>query len=102
MGLGDAVSRYAIDKVMREAVQRPAAREAFVANPQLFLEGRDLTDAERAALIGRDYPALYLLGAHPFLLVGFVGCLSPPEERFATMDAYQKSLANLGYPDFST
>jgi hypothetical protein len=96
------VSRYSVDKVMRENVQNADARAAFASDPGAFLAGRDLTDAERQALIARNFTELYRMGAHPFLLVGFVGCLSRPEDRFATMDAYQKSLADLGYPDYST
>lgn len=96
------MSRYAVDKVMRELIQNAAAREAFGSNAAAYLEGRDLTDEERSALIERSFQTLYTLGAHPFLLVGFVATQSPPAERGSAMAAYQQSLADLGYPDFST
>lgn len=96
------MSLYALDKVMREIIQHAPAREAFAANAGAYLAGRDLTDAERTALIARDFTTLYRLGGHPFLLVGFVASQSPPAERGKAMDAYQRSLVNLGYPDYST
>jgi hypothetical protein len=96
------MSLYAVDKVLREIIQNPAAREAFGANAETYLEGRELTAGERAALIGRDFQGLYCLGAHPFLLVGFVPTQCSPNERAAAMKTYQQSLAGLGYPDYST
>jgi hypothetical protein len=96
------MSLYAVDKVLREIIQLAAAREAFAANAEAYLDGRDLADAERAALIARDFQGLYRLGAHPFLLVGFVPTQCPPAERGAAMKTYQQSLAGLGYPDYST
>ena len=96
------MSLYAVDKVMRENIADPAAREAFTANAEAYLAGRDLTAAERTALIARDFTALYRLGGHPFLLVGFVATQSPPAERQMAMVRYQQSLVELGYPDYST
>jgi hypothetical protein len=96
------MSLYAVDKVMRELIQHQAARDAFIADAQAFLNGRDLTADEHAALITRDYARLYSLGGHPFLLVGFVATQSPPSERASAMAAYQQSLVKLGYPDYST
>jgi hypothetical protein len=96
------MSLYALDKVMREVIQRADAHEAFSANAEAYLEGRDLSAGERSALVARDFQALYTLGAHPFLLVGFVATQSPPPQRAAATAAYQKSLADLGYPDYST
>jgi hypothetical protein len=96
------MSRYAVDKVMREVIAHPTARDAFSSNPEGYFEGRDLTVLERAALVARDFQTLYTLGGHPFLLVGFVATQFPPAERGAAMAAYQQSLTELGYPDYST
>lgn len=96
------MSLYAVDKVMRELIQLQPARDAFAADAEAYLKDRDLTSAEHAALVARDFTALYSLGGHPFLLVGFVATQSPPAERGTAMAAYQHSLVKLGYPDYST
>jgi hypothetical protein len=96
------MSLYAVDKIMRECILDPASCQAFVADAAAYIKDRDLTAAERAALIARDFTALYTLGGHPFLLVGFVATQSPPPERGAATAAYQQSLGRLGYPDYST
>jgi hypothetical protein len=96
------MSRYAMDKVLRELIKSNGAREAFAADAEQFLEGRDLTPEERQALIARDFTTLYTMGAHPFLMVGFVGTQALPAERGKAMADYQQSLVKLGYPDYST
>jgi hypothetical protein len=96
------MSLYAVDKIMREVIQNAAAREAFAADAGAYVKDRELTAEERSALIARNFQALYRLGGHPFLLVGFVATQSPPPERGAATAAYQESLAGLGYPDYST
>lgn len=96
------MSRYAIDKVLREVITNNASREAFAADPERYLEARDLTSDERQALLTRDFTTLYEMGAHPFLMVGFVATQAPPAERGKAMAAYQQSLVDLGYPDYST
>jgi|GEM_PF-828950 hypothetical protein len=96
------MSRYAVDKVMRRVITDPQAKETFLARREEFLAGFELDDDERRALTEDDLTALYRMGAHPFLIVGFGGSITPPAERHARMTAYQKSLAGLGYPDYST
>lgn len=96
------MSRYAIDKILRELITNETACAAFAADAETYLAGRDLTPDERRALIARDFTTLYTMGAHPFLMVGFVATQSPPPERGKAMTAYQRSLAELGYPDYST
>lgn len=96
------MSRYAMDKVFRELITDPAACAAFGADAESYLNGRDLSSDERRALIARDFTTLYKMGGHPFLLVGFVATQSPPAERGKAMAAYQQSLTDLGYPDYST
>jgi hypothetical protein len=96
------MSRYSVDKVMRSVITNPQAKESFLARREEFLAGFELADDERRALTGNDLTALYRMGGHPFLIVGFGGAIAPPAERHARMTAYQKSLAGLGYPDYGT
>jgi hypothetical protein len=94
------MSRYHVDKVMRELVQDEAAAAAFRADPAAYVAPRDLDPEERDALIACDYRTLYRLGAHPFLLWGYVRAAQAehaPESR-----AYADALAPLGTPDFGT
>jgi Aromatic-ring-opening dioxygenase LigAB, LigA subunit len=96
------MSRYAVDKVMRCVIQQRPMKEALLADPATFLAGFELEPAELRALAERDFTALYAMGGHPFLLVTFIGSISPPDQRAANMLAYQRSLADLGYPDYGT
>jgi len=96
------VSKYAVDKALREVIMSLEAADAFVADASAFLAGRDLTAVERDALIALDYPTLYAGGAHPFLLNVFAIGLWPRAEFLDRQRAYTQSLAELGYPDFST
>ena len=77
-------------------------KEAFLADAAAFLGTFELEPAESRALLERDFIALYKIGAHPFLLVTFIGSITPPDQRAAQMAEYQKSLVGLGYPDYST
>jgi Aromatic-ring-opening dioxygenase LigAB, LigA subunit len=95
------VSRYQVDKIMREAILDPKVASALKADAEKFLEGRDLTGEERKALIDVDYATLYRLGAHPFLLNGFTR-LVWKGDRAALNAEYRKNIAPFGYPDFST
>lgn len=95
------MSRYQVNKVMRQIVLDPAAAEAFKKEPAAFVKDHDLTDQEREALIKIDYPKLYLLGAHHFLLNGFVMRVWPGDRK-ALIAEYSKKLAPFGYPDIST
>lgn len=63
-------------------------------------------DAERAALAGHDYPALFALGAHPFLtLTLFIAMFERDhDEPLAFQHEYARRLshATLPYPDIAT
>lgn len=94
------MSRYGVDKLMREAIQSVDAAAAFKADPAAYATGRELTAEERSALVAGDYGTLYRLGAHPFLLWAFTRAVlpnggPPPEEYAATLQAQ-------GTPDFAT
>jgi hypothetical protein len=63
-------------------------------------------DAERAALVGHDYPALFDLGAHPFLtLTLFIAMFERDhDEPLGFQLEYAQRLAgrSLPYPDIAT
>ena len=95
------MSRYLMDKVMRQIVLDDSACRAYREDPALFLRDYELLDEERDALIKMDYPKLYAMGAHPFLLVQFTRRVWPADR--ATLDrGYGAALAPHGYPDFAT
>jgi hypothetical protein len=94
------MTRYHVDKVMREVIQDDAAAGAFRADTAAYLEERDLSGAEREALLARDYGTLYGLGAHPFLLWAFTRAAlqaSAPD-----VPEYVAALTPHGRPDFGT
>ena len=95
------MSKYQVDKVMREAILDAKAAAAFKADTEKFLQGRDLTKEERRALIDVDYATLYKLGAHPFLLNGFIRWVWKGDKAALNAE-YRKNIAPFGYPDFST
>lgn len=120
------MSRYLLDKFLYtvdrdpELVERyraePAATvawwEAEYANRLLNCHGAEcstwlaFTDTERAALAGHDYPALFTLGAHPFLtLTLFIAMFERDyDEPLGFQLEYARRLAHfsLPYPDVAT
>ncbi len=95
------MSRYQVDKLLRQVVVDEQVARAFRENPTAVLEGYDLSGEEREALLQLDYPALCGMGAHPFLLNGFVMTVWPGDRR-ELMTKYGAAIAHLGYPEFST
>ena len=97
------MSRYQMDKAMRQIVRNRDDREAFLKDREVFLKDRDLTDDERKAIIEVDYPKLYAIGAHPFLLYLLVNALGvlPKDHREARLE-YCNKIAPHGRPDYST
>jgi hypothetical protein len=95
------VSRHQVNKIMRETAldERQCAR--FLEDPHAYLAGRDLTPEEAEALAQRDCVRLYALGAHPFLLTGFVRRIAPGDPNEASRH-YHAAIAEFGYPDYST
>jgi hypothetical protein len=98
------MSRYEVDKVLRAVAKHAEARGAFLADPAAYLAGRDLTGAEREALLRHDYTTLYGLGAHPFLLWPFTARLAAEQGRTGreVMREYMTAITPLGRPDYST
>ncbi len=62
-------------------------------------------DAERAALRAHDYPALFELGAHPFLtLTLFIAMFERDHEGLGFQLEYARRVAHIAmpYPDIAT
>jgi hypothetical protein len=96
------MSRYAANQTIREMLLREGALEAFQANPQAFLAGRDLTEAEQRALAERDFPALYGMGVHHFTVFQWARRLHHHEGLADWMPAYFAALGPHGHPDLIT
>jgi hypothetical protein len=62
------MSTYAVNKVCRDALRDAAFRAALQADPEAALRERDLSDAERRALLAGEVGTLYRMGAVAFLL----------------------------------
>ena len=103
----ELVERY------REDPQRTVAWwEAEVANALLNCHRAEastwqqLTDVERDALTGHDYPKLFELGAHPFLtLTLFIAMFERDHDEplgFQLEYARRLSHVSLPYPDIAT
>lgn len=65
------MSRYGLNKMIRDFNRDPASREKCTASPQAFLAGYDLTDEEAQAFLDRDVRTLYRLGVHGLILRPF-------------------------------
>jgi hypothetical protein len=76
------LSAYALQKLIREVNRDPSTREAFFAAPAQLADRYELSGAEHAALINRDYGALYRLGVHGLLLRPFSILHSVPEPTY--------------------
>lgn len=76
------MSRYALQKAIREINRDTKTREAFFAAPEDTLERWPLNDEERRALVARDYGALYRLGVHGLLLRPFSLLHAVPEPEY--------------------
>ena len=62
------MSVYAVNKICRDALHDPAFRESIKSDPAAAIAPRDLSDAERKALLAGDVASLFEEGCHPFLL----------------------------------
>ncbi len=95
------MSRYQVNKMIRQIANDRGTREAFIEDRARFLDSFQITDEERKALMDIDYPTLYALGVHPFMLHRFVMIVLPADRR-PVEDEYCKNVAPFGRPDFST
>ena len=115
------MSRYYVDKFLFRVDRSPALLRQYMRDPAAFVprweegEGRQLTeveqtsglhftDEERRALVERDIPSLYALGAHPCLLLTIM--IPVYEAQFPDFitfaHEFRKQVADLGRPDFAT
>lgn len=62
------MSIYAVNRICRDALHDAAFRAALQNDPAQAVKDRDLTEAERRALLAGDVAALYRMGASAFLL----------------------------------
>jgi hypothetical protein len=107
------MSRYTVNKLMRQVNMLPDALAAYRADAAAFVQrfrvaqaddGHDgLTPDEARALAAKDYGALYGLGAHPYLLWSFIeAALVPPMARPDLVESFRRAAEPAGYPDWST
>lgn len=114
------MSRYYVDKFLYRIDRNENALAAYMADPVGFVTawetgdglqlhdgerstGLAFTDEERTALQQRDYPTLYALGAHPFILFTLMIAVYEPEyDEFITFaHDYRDHVRDIGYPDFA-
>ena len=76
------MTAYALQKLIREVNRNVDTRARFFESPQAVAQEYDLTASERAALIERDYGALYALGVHGLLLRPFSILHEVPEADY--------------------
>lgn len=62
------MSVYAVNKICRDALHDLTFRDAVKSDPAAAIASRDLSDAERRALLAGDVAWLYEHGCHPFLM----------------------------------
>ncbi len=96
-----AMSRYQVDKLLRTIARNEQAKGEFTKDPVAFVKDAELTDAERQALIEKDFRTLYGLGAHSFLLFAFVMSVFPGDRKKLERE-YCEAIAPLGRIDYST
>ena len=75
------MSAYALQKLIREVNRNAELRERFFGSPESIAADYELSAAEKAALLSRDYGALYRFGVHGLLLRPFsiLHAVSEPE-----------------------
>ncbi len=65
------MSIYQVQKLVQAVNRDPASRAMFLESRETLAAEFDLTDEERAAVVGLKIQALYDLGVHPLLLRPF-------------------------------
>jgi hypothetical protein len=95
---------YQVDRVIYEVGRTDEALASFLADPDAYLADRKLEERERQALRDCDYAALWTMGAHPFILFGFVrrvlGARGQPPDQITR--AYKAAIEPLGRPSYAT
>jgi hypothetical protein len=95
---------YQVDRVIYEVGRHEDALDAFIEDPEAYLADRQLDDGERKALRDCDYAALWTMGAHPFILFGFVRrVLGAQGQTFEQISrSYKAAIEPLGRPSYAT
>jgi hypothetical protein len=65
------MSLYQLSKFLYEINRDPAIQDRFRAEPEAALEGYDLTDEERGAILKPDIGLLYVLGVNGQILMHY-------------------------------
>ena len=73
------MSSYDLNKAIHRIYIDRDRTMAFRAGDHTMLEGFDLTEDERRALVERDFPRLWAMDVHPVLLFHFSAVLNPRE-----------------------
>lgn len=72
------MSLYQVQKLLYGLNREPALQERFLNDREALLAEYTLTADERSAFATQDLGWLYVLGAHPSLLVHFGGLVGVP------------------------
>src|SRR4051794_36935023 len=98
------MSLYAVDRVFYDVLGGGADLKAFLEDPNTYLDGRDLEEHERNALVECDAGALWSMGSHPLILMRWVRMVQVGRGRDAreVMKEYEAAITPLGRPDYST
>lgn len=95
------MSRYSVNKVVRQLILSKDARARFLEDAGAYLQERGLTTEESQWLEELDYTKLYSIGAHPFLLWNFVALVARGD-RNELRTRYIAAIKELGFRDYST
>ena len=74
------MSLYEVERLLHEFNRSRALLERFRQEPEAALEGYALEEAERRALATGDVAALWQMGVHPQLLLGYSRFAGPRDE----------------------
>ena len=103
------MTKYMMGKFMRAVEMSDAVIDEYVADPTAcvdsWLAGSSVPTQERDAFVAGDYEALYILGAHPYLLWHFAEAIYTHEfsETFGWRDLverYRTAVTPHGVPDY--
>ena len=95
---------YQVDRVIYEVGRNDEALESFLEHSDAYLADRVLNERERAALRDCDYAALWSMGAHPFILFGFVRrvLMGRGQRPDQIVRDYKAAIEPLGRPSYAT
>lgn len=103
------MTRYHTNALLRRVNLDPAELAAYQADPAGYVAaarsaGTDLTDAEFEALATADYAALYTMGAHPYLMWGFIEAVWVPARlsRGELVSRFREAVGGIPQPDVRT